>query len=288
MSIFAVYAYGAGATVSSLLFLRFLFAALIFFALMAWRKQPLRVGKRQLMGLFVLGGVLYTMQSLSFFSSVQYISTSLAALVLYTFPVFVAILSYFVDKEALGFKTVAAMLLSLAGMGLVLGLSFDGVDPVGVLLAFGAALFYSVYIIVGNRIGKGLSAYATSAYVSLFAALSLFGVSQAQGGLSLTFDAQGWWALAGIVVFSTVLAIGLFFRGLQLIGSTKASVVSTAEPVVTILCSAAVFGETLGWMQLLGGCAVLAGAVLIVSGKDKEPVKQKPAEQQPAAHSTMP
>lgn len=284
MSIFAVYAYGAGASVSTLLFLRFLFAALLFFAVIRLRRESVRIHKKQVLSLILLGGILYTLQSISFFSSVQYIPTSLAGLVLYTFPVFVAILSYFVDKEVLRLKTVAAMLLSLLGLGLVLGLSFGGIQPLGVMLAMAAALFYSVYIVVGNRVGKGLSSYVTAGYISLFAACSMFVVAQADGGLSFTFDTAGWWALAGIVVFSTVLAIGCFFRGLQLIGSTKASVISMVEPVVTILFSAMLFGERLSGMQWLGACAVIAGAVLIVMGK-QEAAQGNAQDQPPVSHT---
>ncbi|MFD2368527.1 DMT family transporter [Brevibacillus sp. GCM10020057] len=269
MSIFAVYAYGAGVSVSTLLFLRFLFAAVLFFALLIWRKEPLRIAKKQLASMVLLGGVLYTLQSLCFFSAVQYIPTSLAALLLYTFPVFVAILSYFVEKEALRIKTIAAMLLSLAGLGMVLGLSFGGIHPFGVALALAAALFYSVYIVTGNRVVKGLSPYVTSAYISLFASLSSFLVAQKDGGLDLSFGPSGWWALGGIVVFSTVVAISTFFRGLQLIGSTKASVLSTLEPVVTFAFSALLLGESFQWLQLAGGAAVLAGAVLIATGKEE-------------------
>ena len=275
MSIFAVYAYEAGASVSTLLFLRFFLAASVFFGLLFWQRQSLRVGKKQLLGLFLLGGVLYTMQSLCFFSSVQYIPTSLAGLLLYTFPVYVAILSRIVDKEALRAKTVAAMLVSLAGLGLVLGRSFAEVSPYGLMLALAAALFYSFYIVVGNRVSKGLSTYATSGYISLFASVSFFFLAQAEGGLAFSFGVTGWWALAGIVLISTVIAISFFIRGLQLIGSTKTSVVSTLEPVVTILFSAVLFAEKLSVMQMLGACAVLTGAVLIVSSKQEAPVRQK-------------
>ncbi|QRG68286.1 DMT family transporter [Brevibacillus choshinensis] len=271
MSIFAVYAYGAGVSVSTLLFLRFLFASALFFGWLALRKESLRLHRKQALSLFCLGGVLYTLQSLSFFSSVQYIPTSMAALLLYTFPVFVAILSYFVDKEKLRKKTVIAMLISLVGLGMVLGLSFGGIRPLGVVLALAAALFYSVYIITGNRVVKGLSPFVTSAYISLFASLSTFLVAQKDGGIDLSFGVQGWWALGGIVVFSTVLAISTFFRGLQLIGSTKASVLSTLEPVVTFAFSALLLGESFQWLQLLGGAAVLGGAVLIVSGREEGP-----------------
>ncbi|MED4585290.1 DMT family transporter [Brevibacillus choshinensis] len=269
MSIFAVYAYEAGVSVSTLLFLRFLFASALFFGWLAWRKESFRINRKQVLSLFCLGGIMYTLQSLSFFSAVQYIPTSMAALLLYTFPVFVAILSYFVDKEKLRKKTIIAMLISLVGLGMVLGLSFGGIQPLGVGLALLAALFYSVYIVTGNRVVKGLSPFVTSAYISLFASLSTFLVAQKDGGVDLSFGVQGWWALGGIVIFSTVVAISTFFRGLQLIGSTKASVLSTLEPVVTFACSALLLGESFNWLQLLGGAAVLSGAVLIVSGKEE-------------------
>jgi len=269
MSILANYAYANGVAVSTLLFLRFLLAAACFFLLLAAKRERLAVNVRQLLALFCLGGVLYTLQSLSFFSAILYISPSLAALLLYTFPVFVAVLSYTVDKEPLYKQTVLAMILSLAGLTLVLGAGFSGIQPLGILLALAAALCYSLYIVTGNRVVKGLSPYLTSAYISLFAAISTFFVAQGDGGVKLQFSTQGWLALLGIVLFSTVIAIAFFFRGLQLIGSTRASVLSTLEPVVTIAFSVALFGESLSWPQLAGGAAVLLGAVLIVSAKEK-------------------
>lgn len=270
MSIFALFAYQAGATVPTLLFLRFLLAAALFFLLLFAKKEIVKPTKRQLLALFGLGGVLYTLQSFSFFSAVSYIPASLAALLLYTFPVFVAILAFLLEKERLTKQTVISILLSLVGLTLVLGTSFGKVSMLGISLALGAAVFYSVYIILGNRVVKGLPPEATSAFVSLFAAISVLGIASAKGGLQLAFGLQGWLAVLGIVLFSTVLAIGCFFRGLQLIGSTKASILSTVEPVVTIIFSALLLSERLTWLQGIGGIIVLLGAVLIVVSRSKQ------------------
>jgi drug/metabolite transporter (DMT)-like permease len=76
-------------------------------------------------------------------------------------------------------------------------------------------------------------------------------------------SAKGYGWLAGIAVISTVGAIGLFFAGLERVGATAASILSTLEPVVTVALAFAVFGESLGPVQLLGGALVLA-AVLVV------------------------
>jgi len=71
----------------------------------------------------------------------------------------------------------------------------------------------------------------------------------------------GW--LAAIAVVSTVAAIGLFFAGLRHVGSTTASIVSTAEPLTTVLLASVVLGESLDAVQLLGGALVLAGVVVL-------------------------
>ena len=76
--------------------------------------------------------------------------------------------------------------------------------------------------------------------------------------------AAGWGWLACLAVVSTVAAVSLFFAGLQRVGPTTASIVSTAEPVVTVLLAFLVFGELLGPVQLLGGALVL-GAVLVLA-----------------------
>jgi len=73
----------------------------------------------------------------------------------------------------------------------------------------------------------------------------------------------GWGWLACLAAVSTVGAIALFFAGLRRVGPTTASLVSTVEPVVTVGLACAVFGESLGPLQLAGGGLVL-GAVLMV------------------------
>jgi O-antigen/teichoic acid export membrane protein len=73
----------------------------------------------------------------------------------------------------------------------------------------------------------------------------------------------GWGWLAGIAVVSTVAAVSLFFAGLKRVGPTTASILSTVEPVVTVLLAFLVFGETLGAVQLVGGGLVLAAVLAL-------------------------
>lgn len=272
MPIFALYTYSEGVTVFTLLQLRFTLAALILFSYLRLKGLSLAVSQRELAMLFILGGVLYACQSTFYFSSVRYIPASLAALLLYTYPAFVALLSVVVDKEKITTATILAMALSIAGLALVLGASPSAVNPLGVLLSLGAAVVYSIYIVLGNRVVKELSPTVTSTFVALFAALSLSASGVATGSLQYNLTPSAWLALLAIVACSTIMAMLTFFRGMELIGPTKASILSTVEPLITFGFSALFFGDRFTLIQLAGGIAVLAGAVLVVRarGKGKE------------------
>jgi drug/metabolite transporter (DMT)-like permease len=264
MSIFAVYAYQDGATVLGLLTLRFVLAAVLFFLYIAVKRVKFQITLRQILALFVLGGVFYTVMSYTFFTAVQYISPSLAALILYSYPVFVALLSARVDKERLTRRVVISIGLALFGLVLVLGTSFDNVSPLGVLLAVAASLVYSFYIVLSNRVVKSVPLVVTSSFVTLFAALSFAVLSLGMHQLQFDFGTKAWLAIGGIILFPTVIAMTTFFYGLRMIGSTRASILSMIEPLVTITASAILFGDRLTLAQWIGGGAVLLGALLVV------------------------
>jgi drug/metabolite transporter (DMT)-like permease len=81
------------------------------------------------------------------------------------------------------------------------------------------------------------------------------------GGRDLDPSLEGYGWLAGIVVVSTVGAVGLFFAGLRRVGPTATSILSTVEPLVTVGLAFLAFGESLGPTQLAGGALVLLAAV---------------------------
>ena len=84
--------------------------------------------------------------------------------------------------------------------------------------------------------------------------------------------AAGWGWLAGIAVVSTVAAVSLFFAGLKRVGPTTASILSTVEPVVTVVLAFLVFGELLGTLQLLGGALVIAAVLVLGSYRPREAI----------------
>jgi drug/metabolite transporter (DMT)-like permease len=275
MTIFATYAYRGGITVATMLFIRFCIATVILFIYVGLRYGRPQVRGKDFFALFILGAVFYTTQSSFYLTAIRYISASLAAIILYIFPLFVAGLSIVFFRERLKAKTVVAMALSFLGLAFVLWTSFASIDYRGVLLALGAALIYSLYIVLGNKVVRDLPAPVMSAFISLFTAAGIFCYGSLSGQLHFDFQATAWSPVIGLALCSTVLAMLFFFRGLEIVGPTNAAILSMAEPLFTVALSVLLLGEALLFQQILGGAAILGGAGLVIASQNEKSTRNE-------------
>jgi drug/metabolite transporter (DMT)-like permease len=262
MPFFALSAYHDGLNVTTLLFLRFGIAAVILFCYGWWRRELRRLTAREAFLLFALGGVLYTAQSTFYFSAVQYISPALAVLLLYLYPALVTGLSALVNKENISLTIYFSIAFSFIGVTFTLGWIELGNSILGIILSVGAALVYAIYIVFGDRICLTVPPLITSAYVTLFAAVSFAIFGSFSGGLVLSFPASAWMPTIAVALISTVLAIGFFFAGIEAIGATRAAIVSNLEPVVNIVAAVVLLNATMTLVQLAGALMVLSGSTL--------------------------
>lgn len=263
MAIFAKLAYDEGANTATLLTLRFAFAALILWAIVAVRRRP-RPTRRVVVGGAGLGLFGYSLQAGGYFAALNHLDASLTALVLYTYPAIVFVGAVALGREPWSAPKLAALGVAAAGLALVLaGGATGSLNTTGVLLAVGAALAYSAYILVADTVVAGADPFWLTAIVATGATVSVGIFTLVSGQLEVGFGAGGWAALAGLVLISTIVAITTFFLGLELVGPSTASIVSAVEPAATVALAAVIFGETLGAVQLLGGALVLSAVVLL-------------------------
>jgi drug/metabolite transporter (DMT)-like permease len=187
------------------------------------------------------------------------------ALLLYTFPALVALLSWLVLRHPLSRLQLLALGLALLGSLLTIGRAGDGA-PLGIALGLLAALIYSVYILVGARLPADVTPTASTALVTTSAA-AVYALVAAVRGVHLPVTTGGWAAIAAVAVIGTVLAIVFFLAGLERLGAVKASVYSTLEPAFTLLLAALLLGEPVTALRLAGGALIL-GAVLLLARED--------------------
>jgi drug/metabolite transporter (DMT)-like permease len=273
LAIFGRFLYADGLDTFTMLFLRFGFAALLMLVILLVRKEKFPRGKilLQLIGMGALG---YVGQSFSYLTAIKFASAGLVALLLYLYPMFVFILSVIVLHEKVTWIKIVAIILALLGTALT-------VDPAGgefygILLAISAALIYSVYIIVGTNVMKHVSAVQSS-LVIFASAGTVYGTLMAFNGVHLPSTNSGWVNIIGIVVVATVIPVVTFLAGLDWIGPTNAAMLSTLEPVVTVLLAAWIFGERLQSIALFGGGMILVAVIILTRGEAieiKKPIRK--------------
>jgi drug/metabolite transporter (DMT)-like permease len=268
MAIFGKLAYGEGATVGTLLAVRFLLAAAVFWGLVlagGAAREVGALGRRDVGTALGLGGVGYALQAGCYFAALTRIDASLLSLLLYTFPAIVAAAAVALGRERINGRRVAALVLASSGLALVVaGAGTGALDPVGAALGLGAACVYSTYILVSEGVAVRMRPTILSAIVCSGAAATLTVGAAVLGEFrpgALTAAGWGWLACLGAV--STVAAISLFFAGLRRVGPTVASILSTVEPLVTVGLAAIVFGEVLSPVQLVGGTLVLSAVPVL-------------------------
>jgi drug/metabolite transporter (DMT)-like permease len=262
MAVFGKLAFEAGVGVMTLLAIRFTLSAAVLAPLGA--RSWARLSRRRRLQALTLGAAGYAAQSALYFLALQRVAASLVALLLYTFPALVTLGAVALGRDRLDGARVVSLLLAFGGLVLVL---FSGgpahIEPLGVAFALAAALVYTVYILASEPVLADTDPLSLAALVCAGGAATYLVAGTVSGTLAFTFDPIGWLWLAGIVGVSTVAAIVLFFAGLARVGPSRASIISTVEPLVTVGLAFAVFGERLGPTQLVGGGLVLASVVLL-------------------------
>ncbi|HSB89733.1 MAG TPA: DMT family transporter [Anaerolineales bacterium] len=265
LSVFGKIGLAGGMTLAGMLSLRFAGAALLLgLGLAAARRLPRGLTLRTAAGLLALGAFGYGVQSTLYFSGLQRIPASICALLLYVYPLFVALYDRLFNGRPLHRAALTALALALAGVVLTVRPTASGaLDPLGLAFVVGSAAWYAGYIILSERVVQRLGAWTSTAGVSVGAALAFTAAGWITGTLDWSLSADQLRLLLGLVVVSTILPVATFLAGVARLGPTTASIVSTLEPVFTALLAAWVLRESLAPIQALGGLFVLAGAVWV-------------------------
>ena len=267
MPIFARFAYADGVDTFTLLAVRFAMATAMLAAVLAVRRRPLPRG-RVLLGLVAMGAVGYVGQAMCYFTALTLASAGLVALLLYLYPAMVAAVSAAVLKERLPATTIAALALALAGAALTVGFGARG-SLAGAALAIGAAVIYTVYIIAGTGLMRVVSPIPATLVIMASAGVVYAGIVAVRGP-RWPATVAGFAAIAAVALV-TVVATVTFFAALERIGPTKASLLSTFEPIVSVVLAALVLGERLTPLALVGGALIVAAAALVTHAEIVRP-----------------
>ncbi len=257
-------AYDAGGTPTTQVFLRFVAFVLLIGPLIKLLGRPVllpRGGLARTLGI----AVLMLMMSAGYLFSVAYIPVSLAAMIFYTFPLMVGVLSAATGREPMTTVKIVALLGAFAGLALALGPSFTSLDPRGVALALTAAIGVALATLFGARAMVGYDGLAFNFWTNAWMLVVASAFVAVAGGLAWPDGAVG----SGAAILGTLLYVGAFiawFAALRLIAPTYGAVMLNVEPVVSVAAATLLLGERLGPLQLAGVVLVL-GMLSLMAAK---------------------
>lgn len=260
LGVLAKVAYAEGWSTPALLVARFGLAALLIlpFALArrgAWRAMG---------GAFLVGALGYAATTALYFPSIRVLPAAVASFLLYLAPPIVAAISFVLFRERLGLRGVFAIALALAGLVLLaLGAFTGALSIVGVLLACGSAVAYALTTLAARKVAGDAPWPWVSLGVALGACASYLVYGLVSDTLVAPATTRGILAAVGIGTLSGGIALSLFMAALPLAGASRTSVISTLEPVSTLVLAAVFLAEVPDVWGVLGGVLIVVAAALV-------------------------
>ncbi|HZB85377.1 MAG TPA: DMT family transporter [Gaiellaceae bacterium] len=255
----------------ALVFWRCVLAALTLPAilLLLGRLDALVLRRRRLQ---VLGlGVLLALHWVLFFETIKRASVAVAILLVYTAPIFLAVLAPLLLPEGRSRVGLAALAISGPGIALIAlgGEGEGGASGVAIGTGLGAALTYALLIIGTKSVVRVLSPFTLTFWN--YAIVSLVLLPFLAWSNRRLPSAEEWPAVLVLGALLTAVLGVLYVRTLRDVTAQAAGLLSYVEPVSASLLAWAILGEAVGWEVAVGGLAVLAGGALVVLYEGAEP-----------------
>ena len=214
-----------------------------------------------------LGFLGYYLASFLDFLGLQYISAGVGRLVLFLYPTITVLLSALFLGKRVGSRELVALVVSYAGLGLVLSRAFGGANPnllLGALLVFGSAVSYAVYLVTSSQVVQRIGAMRFTAYATSVASvlcIAQFLLLRPLSALDLPPQVYGLAAAMGVLC--TVLPVFMTSEALRRIGANHVAIIGAAGPVTTIFLGWLGLEEHMTALQIVGAVLVLGGVMLV-------------------------
>jgi len=267
LAIFTSLAYSGGALPLQLLTWRFTLAAVLLGGYLALtRPSALRVSGGDLGRYAVISLLGYGAASICFFFALTFTDASVVAILLYTYPAMVVLGERILFGVPLSSGRGVAVALTFGGCALVSDplAAQGGVQPLGIVLGLGAAACYTAFSMLSDRWLTGRPRATLMTYLFVYTALlsATAALVTRTPLMPATWEPIVWPMLLGIVALPTFAAILLYLRAVRGLGAGQAAILSTFEPVFTIVLAALVLSESLSLVQWCGAALVLAGVFI--------------------------
>ena len=259
LGIFGKLAFLHQISVGELLAYRFVLAACILWAcILLFKPKIAEISGRQFLISAGLGIFGYAVFATLYFKALEGLSVALAALLLYTYPLWVQIIAFFTGDRPTPWQLLCTALAFIGLVFLLWGqINID--SAFAFICGLGSAIAYAVYIVISEKHQKYIRPMTSSLYVISFAALALLFFHNPSVEKLESFDVTQGKIIFGIAVLCTIIPLTLVLGSLQKLKKTEVALLSMLEPLTATIASWLLLNEGLSLLQWIGGFLLLAG-----------------------------
>lgn len=232
------------------------------FILLIWNRRLFKIKLKDIWCFIGTGCCSIIFFNYCYFHTIEITSMAVAAVLLYSSPAFVLVLSYFLFHEKITVWKWFSLFLAIIGCAFVTGIigNAQALTVKGIFIGLGAGLGYALYSIFGRyALEKEYHSLTILFYTFVFASVGIIPLADFPKIISVSFSSPG---ILGIVILfglvSTVLPYFTYTIGLKYVENGKASVIAAIEPVIATILGGILFHETLSLWNFVGIVLVLA------------------------------
>lgn len=263
MPLMAKHIYAEGVNPPTLVFLRNIISVPVLILLALLNRNSLKIKTSALPGIGVIALMGCCITPLLLFSSYNHIPSGTATVFHFIYPAVVVIGEFIFFKSKLKRGHLVSVILCILGIALFYNPE-NGINFKGGFLALLSGITYATYVIcLSNFRHKEIPSFTFSLYVTLISSTVMFCACLFTNQLALPQSITGWLLSLLFAIAVNVGAVVLFQRGTFLIGGGRASILSTFEPITSILAGVMIFQESVTFLTVIGSIFVIAASVMI-------------------------
>lgn len=274
MPLLAKIVFNNGGNPINLVFWRFFISIFPLYIILKRNKNvSLMISKMEIKQVIILGVFGLSATTVTLFLSYNYISTGMATTLHFVYPIFVIIgYSVFYKEKISPIKLISVVLCTLG-----IFLLYDGnssASIIGIIYALLSGVIYAFYVLYIDKSGlKTMNPIKLTMYLSIVGSFAMLIFSLASGSFTMKLNLTGW---LFTIILSIVVSLGgvsLLSVGIKLIGPQSSSILSTLEPITSVVIGAAIFEEVLGLRGIIACGLILISVILITVFDIKEAKK---------------
>lgn len=262
MPLMAKNIYSQGVTPLSLVFFRNILSLPMLAIASLVSKQSLKTDFKILPSISVIAFMGCAVTPVLLFTSYKFIPSGVATVFHFVYPAVVVLLEIIFLKTKIKTLNVISVLMCVVGICMFYNPG-ESISFWGSFIAVLSGVTYAIYILLLSKFkNKEVSGFVFSFYVALVASVVLFILSVFAKQLTLPVSIKGWFLCVVFAFAINVCAVVLFQRGTFLIGGQRASILSTFEPIVSVLIGVVIFNESIAVQTAFGTVLVITASVL--------------------------